>query len=75
RRVEKTTRVLGPEGEQKTYHESVRLYSPIEVEQMLEAEGFVNVRRYGSLRGEPHCLESPRLILVAEKRGARASKP
>ena len=75
RRVEKTTRVLGPEGEQKTYHESVRLYSPLEVGKMLEAEGFVNVRRYGSLRGAPHHSESPRLILVGEKGGARASKP
>ena len=74
RRVEKTTRVLGPEGEEKTYHESVRLYSPLEVEQMLEAEGFVNVRRYGSLRGAPHRSESPRLILVGEKGGARAGE-
>ena len=74
RRVEKTTRVLGPEGEEKTYHESVRLYSPLDVEQMLEAEGFVNVRRYGSLRGAPHRSESPRLILVGEKGGARAGE-
>lgn len=74
RRVEKTTRVLGPEGEEKTYHESVRLYSPLEVEQMLETAGFVNVRRYGSLRGAPHRSESPRLILVGEKGGARAGE-
>ena len=74
RRVEKTTRVLGPEGEEKTYHESVRLYSPHEVEQMREAEGFVNVRRFGSLRGAPHRSERPRLILVGEKEGARAGE-
>jgi len=73
-RVEKTTRVLGPEGGKKTYHESVRLYSPLEVEQMLEAEGFVNIRRYGSLRGAPHRSQSPRLILVATKGGVRAAE-
>ena len=73
-RVEKTTRVLGPEGEEKTYHESVRLYSPLEVEGMLEAEGFVNIRCYGSLRGEPYQSLSPRLILVGEKGGARAGE-
>ena len=74
RRVEKTTRVLEPGNHEKTYHESVRLYSPFEVEQMLEAEGFVNVRCYGSLRGAPHRAESPRLILVGEKGGARAGE-
>ena len=74
RRVEKTTRLLGPEGEEKTYHESVRLYSPSEMDRMLTAEGFVNIRRFGSLRGALHCPESPRLIVVAEKGGTRAGE-
>ena len=74
RRVEKTTRVLEPGNREKTYHESVRLYPPSEIETMLEAEGFTNIWRFGSLEGEPHRPESPRLILVAEKGDARASK-
>ncbi len=74
RRVEKTTRVLEPGNQEKTYHESVRLYPPSEIETMLKEEGFTNIRRFGSLEGEPHRPESPRLILVAEKGDARAPK-
>ena len=73
RRVEKTTRVLTPGDPEKTYRESVRLYAPFELEEMLKAQGFTNIRRFGSLRGEPHESQSPRLILVAEKGDARAS--
>ena len=73
RRVEKTTRVIGAEGAERTYRESVRLYSPDEVEKMLVEEGFVNIRRYGSLRGAPHRPESPRLIVVADRGDAHAS--
>jgi len=72
RRVEKTTRVLEPGNHEKTYHESVRLYTATEIETMLEAEGFTNIRRFGSLEGEPHGSQSPRLILVAEKGGGCA---
>ena len=74
RRVEKTIRVLKLGNHEKTYHESVRLYTPSEIETVLKAEGFTNIRRYGSLEGELHRPESLRLILVAEKGGARASK-
>ena len=74
RRVEKTTRVLKPGNHEKTYHESVRLYSASEIETMLEAEGFTNIRRFGSLQGEPHGSQSPRLILVAEKGGGCAGR-
>ncbi len=74
RRVEKTTRVLEPGNHEKTYRESVRLYTPSEIEEMLRAKGLTNVQRFGSLRGEPHESQSARLILVAEKGDAGASK-
>ncbi len=74
RRVEKTTRVRELGNHEKTYRESVRLYTPSEVETMLKAEGFTKIRRFGSLEGEPHESQSPRLILVAEKGDARASE-
>jgi ubiquinone/menaquinone biosynthesis C-methylase UbiE len=69
RRVEKVTRVIEEGGEERTFHESVRMYTGDELEEMLKDVRFANVRRYGSLRGEPHCPASKRLILVAEKEG------
>lgn len=74
RRVEKTTRVVKPDGREQAFHESVRMYTPDEIEGMLKEAGFTNVRRYGSLKGEPHRAESPRLILVAQKGGKRAGE-
>ena len=72
RRVKKKVRMIGPGGEEKVFYESVRMYTPSEMEGLLEGAGFTSVRRYGSLQGAPHRPESPRLILVAEKRGGRA---
>ena len=72
RRVEKRVQVISPGGEEKVFYESVRMYTPSEMEGLLERAGFTRVRRYGSLQGAPHRAESPRLILVAEKGGGRA---
>jgi ubiquinone/menaquinone biosynthesis C-methylase UbiE len=69
RRVEKATRVIEEGGEERTFYESVRMYTGDELEEMLKDVRFANVQRYGSLRGEPHCSASKRLILVAEKEG------
>jgi len=73
RRVKKTTRVVEQDGTVKVFHESVRMYTLDEMEEMLSKAGFLNVRSYGSLLGDAYSLESPRLVLVAEKGGARAS--
>lgn len=66
-RVEKTTHLIKPDGKEKTYRESVRLYTPCALERMLKRAGFMNIRRFGSLRGEPYGGESPRLVLVGKK--------
>jgi SAM-dependent methyltransferase len=69
RRVEKTTTVIDQAGQQRVFHESVRMYSPSEMVAMLEAEGFASIRTYGSLDGQAFGPNSKRLILVAEKAG------
>lgn len=74
RRVEKTIQEIGPNGDKEVFHESVRMYTPSELERLLEEAGFAGVQRYGSLQGEPHRPESPRLILVAEKGGGCAGE-
>jgi len=72
RRVEKKVRIVSLGGEEKVFNESVRMYTPLEMEGLLNTTGFTGVQRYGSLQGVPHRAESPRLILVAEKGGGHA---
>jgi SAM-dependent methyltransferase len=67
RRVEKTMTVTMPTGEQREYHESVRMYSKDEMVHMLNQAGFASVRTYGSLEGDAFGPESRRLILIASK--------
>ncbi len=70
RRVEKRTVVTLKTGEQRTFHESVRLYSVNEMVKMVEAAGFQEVRCYGALDGQPfNGPASPRLVLIATKPG------
>jgi hypothetical protein len=61
--VEKTIRVRN-----KEYQERVRLFSRIELEEMLEAAGFEVVRRAGDYVGTPWTDDSPRTILFASRR-------
>ena len=68
RRVEKTTTII-TEGTKRQFRESVRLYSAVEMVDMLHAAGFVDVRSYSSLDGQGFGPESTRLIVVAEKEG------
>lgn len=67
RYVEKRTRVIEPDGEARTFRESVRMYTGDDLEGMLQSAHFTDVRRYGSLCGEAHCSTSGRLIMVARK--------
>jgi len=46
---------------------SVRLYLPHALRELLEGVGFVDCRIFGSVRGEPLGLDSPRCILVGQK--------
>lgn len=66
RRIEKTIFITTAAGIEKKFHESVRLYTPAEIEAMLKSAGFTSVCRYGSLRGERFTSQSARLIVVAE---------
>ena len=67
RRVTKTMTVTYPSGEERVYHESVRMYSETELVAMLRRAGLVNIRTCGSLDGQAYRPESKRLIAVAEK--------
>ncbi|MBN1937263.1 MAG: class I SAM-dependent methyltransferase [Anaerolineae bacterium] len=67
RRVEKTVIVTIADGRQRTFHESVRMYSQAEMIDMLRAEGLVDIWTCGSLNGECFECGSERLILVAKK--------
>ena len=69
-RVEKETRVTQPGSPETTYRESVRMYERPEIRDMLERIGFVDVRFFGSLRGEAFSNSSPRMVFVASKAGA-----
>ena len=69
-RVEKETRVTQPGSPETTYRESVRMYGRPEIKDMLERIGFVDVRFFGSLRGETFSDSSPRMVFVASKAGA-----
>jgi SAM-dependent methyltransferase len=61
--VEKTIRVRD-----KEYLERVRLFTRLELEQMLEAAGFEVVTRAGDYAGIPWREDSPRTILFASRR-------
>jgi len=70
RRVEKETRVIEGAGKKRVFHESVRMYTALEIENMMKESDFEKLSIYGSLRGDPYRAESERLVVVAAK-GAR----
>lgn len=65
-RVEKETHVVDSAG-QRTYHESVRLYSARALTEDLQCAGFAHVACYGSLDGDPYVENSARLVAIADK--------
>lgn len=65
-RIEKETRVASSD-DGRVYRESVRMYSPDEMTEMFQDAGFVGVRAFGSLRGEPLGPASRRLVVVGRK--------
>jgi SAM-dependent methyltransferase len=66
-RVEKTTVVRPKSGEEETFKESVRLYSAGEMEKMLRAAGFENIRIYGALCADPHTPSCERMVVTGRK--------
>ncbi len=53
----------------REFHESVRLYSRQELEQLLASQGFHVTHAFGDYGGEPWRPDSKRLILVAKTTG------
>ncbi|PQJ33708.1 SAM-dependent methyltransferase [Salinibacter sp. 10B] len=54
-------------GSTKTYHESVRLYTLDDLQDMYASVGLTLVDTYGNYDGAPHTPKSPRLLLYARK--------
>lgn len=66
-RVEKETRVSTPGRAVRVYRESVRMYGPDELREMLSSVGFERVTLHGSLTGDPFDDTSKRTVAVACK--------
>ena len=67
RRVEKEVRVTAPDGRERAWRESVRLYEPRELDALLAATGFALERRDGGFGGEGYGSDSPRQIVHARR--------
>jgi len=65
-RIEKKI-TLRDAGGERQYFESVRLYTPEEMESLLQQAGLRLDRTYGDFDGRPFDKNSPRLILVGHK--------
>jgi ubiquinone/menaquinone biosynthesis C-methylase UbiE len=66
-RVEKTTRISQPGSPETIYHESVRMYTRVELADMLSHVGFLSLRFYGNLEGQAYSSTSARTVIVASK--------
>ena len=65
-RVEKDVRLTAPDGAQRTWRESVRLYERDDLAALLEASGLVVRSVHGDLAGARFADTSPRCVVVAE---------
>lgn len=54
-------------GERKDFTVSHRLYSAVEIKQLLTETGFSNIKVYGSLKGIPYDQNATRLVVKAQK--------
>ncbi len=67
-RVEKDILITGPDGDQRRFRESVRLYTRGEMATMIDRSGLCLDTVYGDfIEGETHDGTSPRMILVGRK--------
>jgi len=66
-RVEKAIRMISPDGNVRSYRESVRLYATDRLTGIFRAAGFVEVKAYGSLTGRPYDKNAERLIVVGRR--------
>ena len=74
RRIVKTIRIVSPNGS-RVLRESVRAYTPRELEALLARAGLQVEARYGSLSGASFdAASSPRCVLLARKSAIRATR-
>jgi SAM-dependent methyltransferase len=66
-RVETTRRIILPDGRRVDRHISVRLYTLAEVRAMLDRSGMKVLATYGDFGGGSYTMDSPRMIVVAER--------
>ncbi|MEN6626831.1 MAG: class I SAM-dependent methyltransferase [Candidatus Sumerlaeia bacterium] len=67
-RVVKDIELHEPGGGVRSWHESVRVYKPDELESMLREAGLEPFGRFGDYDGSAWTPESPRLMIIAAKR-------
>lgn len=67
RRVIKDVAATEPSGQVKAWCESVRVYEPEELEELMRAAGLEPLRRFGDYGGSPWQPTAPRLILIAQR--------
>jgi len=68
-RVEKGIRMILPDGNERVYCESVRLYTAERLTGLFRTAGFATVEAYGSLAGRPYDDAAERLVVVGRKKG------
>ena len=66
-RVNKRTELIFPDGRRDELRESVRLFSPDELERALGEFGFYVRYRLGTYAGDEFSLNSHRIILVSQR--------
>ena len=66
-RINKKTLVTGPDGKEFSTSESVRLYSPETLVQMLETAGLRVENLYGNYAGQPFGPSHPRMIITGHQ--------
>ena len=59
--------IISPEGKKTDYKFSHKIYSGYELKSILKKAGFVNVKVYGSMKGEAYNHKVKRLIAIGEK--------
>lgn len=72
-RVVKRVRRVAPDGAERTWIESVRVYSSEELASALARAGLRPTRTFGDFDGSPLSPDSPRMIALAEREGGSRS--
>jgi SAM-dependent methyltransferase len=68
RRIEKRITLTVPQtDEQRSYFESVRVYEPQEIRELVERSGLTVDRLLGDFTGQPFGPETPRMIVLGRK--------